>query len=148
MDIKRMDIVIILILVILSLIAVFSVDVNASVNKTQLNVSSEGPVDLSSFISDIKTGSYYKGYDNETVKWMESLGNKKVFSSDGAFVVMSSEDASKLRTQYVSDAYIVEFIECKVVENHTLGHIEHPKDILLVEDVRYLGEEIHDLQGG
>ena len=145
---KSIFAIVILLLAILSLVSVYSVDnANASGNKTELNVSSEGPVELSSIISDIKTGSYYKGYNNETVKWMESLGDKKVFLSDDAFVVMSGTDASKLRSQYVSDAYIIEFIECSVVENHTLGDVKYPRDVLLVNNVRYLGEEIHDLQG-
>ncbi len=140
--------VVILLLAILSLVSVYSVDeINNSDNKTELTVSSEGPIDLSAIIDDIKTGSYYKGYDNETVKWMESLGNKKVFVSNHSFVVMSSTDASKLRSEYVCDAYIEEFIECEIVENHTLGDIKYPKDVLLVKDVRYLGEEIHYLQG-
>ena len=145
---KGIIVVVILLLAILSLVSVYSIDeANNSSNKTELTVSSEGPLELSAIISDIKTGSYYKGYDNETLKWMESLGNKKVFVSNDSFVVMSSTDASKLRSEYVCDAYIEEFIECKIVENHTLGDIKYPKDVLLVKDVRYLGEEIHYLQG-
>lgn len=144
---KGIIMVLILLLAILSLVFVYAGDNSSAQNKTELNVSSEGPIDLSSIILDIKSGSHYKGYDNKTLKWMESLGNKKVFVSDNAFVVMNSTDAGKLRSQYVSDAYIVEFIECKVVENHTLGNIKQPKDVLLVKDVRYLGEEIHYLQG-
>lgn len=145
---KSIIVIAILLLAVLSLAFVCASDnANNSGNKTQLNVSSEGPLELSAIINDIKTGSYYKGYDNETVKWMESLGHKKVFVSDDAFVVMSSEDASKLQTEYLNDAYIVEFIECTVLENHTLGDVKYPKDVLLVKDVRYLGKEIHYLQG-
>ena len=145
---KGIIVMVILLLAILSLFFVYSVDdTNDSGNKTELTVSSEGPIELSAIIIDIKTGSYYKGYDNETVKWMESLGSKKVFVSNDSFVVMSSIDAGKLRSEYVCDAYIVEFIECNVVENHTLGDVKYPRDVLLVKDVRYLGEEIHYLQG-
>ena len=145
---KGIILIVILLLAILALVFVYSIDeTNDSVNKTELTVSSEGPIELSAIINDIKTGSYYKGYDNETVRWMESLGNMKVFVSDDAFVIMSSADASKLQSEYVDDAYIVEFIECTVLENHTLGDIKYPKDVLLVKDVRYLGKEIHYLQG-
>ena len=78
---------------------------------------------------------------------MESLGNKQVFISDDAFVVMNSGDARKIPSQYVCDVYIEEFIECNVLENHSIGDVKYPKDVLLVEDVDYLGQEIHDLQG-
>lgn len=139
---------VILLAAILSLVFVYSInEVDNSGNKTELTVSSEGPIELSAIIKDIKTGSYYKGYDNETVKWMESLGNKKVFVSNDSFVVMSSIDASKLRSEYICDAYIEEFIECTVLENHSIGDVKYPRDVLLVKDVKYLGEELHDLQG-
>ena len=145
---KGIILIVILLLAILALVFVYSIDeTNDSVNKTELTVSSEGPIELSAIINDIKTGSYYKGYDNETVRWMESLGSKKVFVSKDSFVVMSTIDAGKLRSEYVCDAYIEEFIECNVVENHTLGDVKHPRDVLLVKDVKYLGEEIHNLQG-
>ena len=145
---KGIILIVILLLAILTLVFVYSIDeTNDSLNKTELTVSSEGPIELSAIINDIKTGSYYKGYDNDTVRWMESLGSKKVFVSNDSFVVMSTIDAGKLRSEYVCDAYIEEFIECTVVENHTLGDVEYPRDVLLVKDVRYLGDEIHYLQG-
>lgn len=141
--------VIILFIAILSLVFVYSItETDNSGNKTELTVSSEGPIELSAIIKDIKTGSYYKGYDNETVKWVESLGNKKVFVGNGTFVVMSPMDASKLRSEYITDAYIEEFIECDVLENHSIGDVKYPRDVILVKDVKYLGEEIHNLQGG
>lgn len=140
--------IVILLVAILSLVFAYSIsEVDNSTNRTELTVYSEGPIELSEIIDDIKTGQYYKGYDNETVKWMESLGNKKVFVSNDSFVVMSAGDAGKLRSEYVCDAYIEEFIECTVLENHSIGNVEYPKDVLLVKDVKYLGEEIHDLQG-
>lgn len=145
---KAIIAIVILLAAILALVFVHSIsEVDNSGNKTELTVSSEGPIELSAIIKDIKTGSYYKGYDNETVKWMESLGNKKVFVSNDSFVVMSSIDASKLRSEYICDAYIEEFIECTVLENHSIGDVKYPRDVLLVKDVKYLGEELHDLQG-
>lgn len=145
---KAIIAIVILLAAILALVFVHSIsEVDNSGNKTELTVSSEGPIELSAIVKDIKTGSYYKGYDNETVKWMESLGNKKVFVSNDSFVVMSSIDASKLRSEYICDAYIEEFIECTVLENHSIGDVKYPRDVLLVKDVKYLGEELHDLQG-
>ena len=85
---------------------------------------------------------YYEGYDNETLKWMKSLGDKSVFSGNGTFVVMSPYDASKLRSEYVTDAYITEEFRCTVLETHSLGNVTYPKDVILVEDVEYLRENI------
>lgn len=139
---------VILLLAILVLIFAYSFgETDDSANKTSITVSSEGPIALSDVIDDIKTGSYYDGYDNETVAWMESLGNKQVFVADGAFVVMDSWDARKIPSQYVCDAYIDEFIDCNVLENHSIGDVEYPRDVLLVKNVDYLGQEVHDLQG-
>ena len=73
-------------------------------NRETLSVSTEGPIPLSDIIKDVETGSYYEGYDNETLKWMKSLGDKSVFSGDGTFVVMSPYDASKLHSEFVTDA--------------------------------------------
>ena len=139
--------IVILLLAILSLVLVYSFDESNDSTKTSLTVSSEGPILLSDIIQDIKTADYYKGYDNETLAWMESLGNKQVFVADDAFVVMDSWDAKKIPSQYVCDAYIEEFIECNVLENHSIGNVEYPKDVLLVKNVDYLGQEVHDLQG-
>ena len=148
MNNKSIFAIVIVLLAILALALVYSMDeTNDSTNKTAITVSSEGPIPLSDIIEDIKTADYYEGYDNETVAWMESLGNKQVFVADDAFVVMDSWDAKKIPSQYVCDAYIDEFIECKVLENHTLGDVKYPKDVLLVKNVDYLGQEIHFLQG-
>lgn len=140
--------IVILLLAVLSLVLIYSVgETGDSGNRTQLTVYSEGPIPLSKIIEDVKTGSYYEGYDNQTLAWMESLGNKQVFSGNGTFVVMSSYDAAKLHSEYVCDAYIVEFFECDVIETHSLGDVEFSKDIIYVKNVEYLGQEIHGLQG-
>lgn len=144
---KAIVIVLILILAVLSLTFVYSANSTGNANKTSLTVYSEGPIDLNVIIQDIKTKDSYKGYDNETLKWMESLGSKFVFPANGSFVVMSKEDAGKLTSEYVTDASIEEFIDCHVIENHSLGNVKHPKNIILVENVTYMGKEIHYLQG-
>ena len=110
-----------------------------------LTVYSEGPIELSKIIEDVETGSYYEGYDNETLNWMKSLGNKEVFSGNGTFVVMDSYDAKKIPSQYVTDVIIIEHFNCDVLEKHSLGDVKYPKDVILVKNVKYLGEEIIDL---
>ena len=147
MNNKSIFAIVIVLLAILALALVYSYSETDDSTKTAITVSSEGPFSLSELIDDIKTADYYKGYDNETVAWMESLGNKQVFVADDAFVVMDSWDARKIPSQYVCDAYIDEFIECNVLVNHSLGDVDYPKDVLLVKDVDYLGQEVHDLQG-
>lgn len=139
---------VILLLAILSMVFIYSVDETTdSGNRTELTVYSEGPIPLSGIIEDVKTGSYYEGYDRQTLAWMESLGEKQVFPGNGTFVVMSSYDAGKLHSEYVCDVYIEEFFECDVIETHSLGDVKFPKDIIYVKNVKYVGEEIHDLQG-
>ena len=147
MNNKSIIAVVILLLAVLSLVLVYSFEETDDSTKTSITVYSEGPIPLTEIINDIKTADYYEGYDNETLAWMESLGNKQVFVSDDAFVVMNSWDARKIPSQYVCDVYIEEFIECNVLENHSIGNVKYPKDVLLVEDVDYLGQEVHDLQG-
>ena len=145
---KSVAAMVILLLAILSLVFVYSAGERDDMgNKTELDVYSEGPIPLSDIIDDVRTAEYYKGYDNQTLEWMESLGEKQVFSGDGIFVVMDDSDAGKLRSEYVCDAYIVETMQCNVLENHSLGDVEYPRDVLLVKDVKYLGEEIHYLTG-
>lgn len=110
-------------------------------NREILTVST-GSIPLIDIIEDVETGSYYEGYDNETLKWMKSLGDKSVFSGDGTFVVMSPYDASKLHSEFVTDVYITQDFRCTVLETHSLGNVTYPKDVILVEDVEYLRENI------
>ena len=147
MNNKSIIALVILLLAILSLALVYSFSQSDDSTKTSITVSSEGPIPLSEIIEDIKTEDYYQGYDNETLAWMESLGDKEVFVADGAFVVMNSWDARKIPSQYVCDAYIDEFIRCNVLENRSIGDVDYPRDVLLVKNVDYLGQEVHDLQG-
>ena len=114
---------------------------NAIIHNATLNVSSEGPIELSKILTDIKTADYYKGYDNETVKWMESLGNKYVFVSDDALVVMDKSDCEKIPSIYACDVMFYEIFSCDILENHTLGNVKYPKDVLYVENVKYIREE-------
>lgn len=74
---KSIIAIVILLLACLSLVFVYSFDeTDNSANKTELEVYSEGPIPLSVIINDIENYSYYEGYDNETLGWMKSLGDK------------------------------------------------------------------------
>ena len=137
---------------IIVLAAVFAIAVSYqaeidSKDKVILNASTEGPLSLESVVEDIKKYSYYEGYDNETLEWMESLGSKSVFHSEGAIIVMDSQDARKLHSEYVTDAYITQTFSCNILENRTLVDANHTVYVLYVDNVEYLGQEIHFLQG-
>ena len=112
-------------------------------SKTTLKVYSEGPVELSELINEIKTKEYYRGFDNETVSWMESLGNKYVWVSDDEIIIMDWWDSNKIPSVGVCDGYGIEIFSCSVLENRSLGNGNDFKDVLLVNNVEYLREEIH-----
>lgn len=116
--------------------------INNSSDNVELNVSSQGPYNLSNLIEEVETASYYEGYDNETLKWMKSLGEKSVFFSRDYIVIMDSHGASKIHSEYATDVEITEFFECTVLENHSLGNVKYSKDVLLVENVNYLYQNI------
>lgn len=148
---KIIGAIVIILAVILVLVAIYQVQEAPNDylnNLTELNVSSEGPIPLSDLIEDIENKSYYVGYDNDTLTWMKSLGEKSVFSGDGIFVIMSQDDADKIPSVYATDVFIYEIFECNVLESHSLGNIEYQKDVLLVEHVNYLKEDIEDIPGG
>lgn len=142
---KTIIAIIILLVSILALVAVYHVGETPSDDLTVLNVSSEGPFPLSDLIEDIENSSHYEGYDNDTLAWMKSLGDMSVFSGDGIFVIMGSSDAEKIPSVYATDVFIYEIFECEVIETHSLGDIDYPKDVLLVKNVKYLREEMVDM---
>lgn len=135
--------IVIMLVAILCLVVLYADDnPSNSDNQTTLNVSSEGPLELPVLVNEIKSHEYYKGYDNETVEWMESLGNKYVWSSSDEFVIMDKWDSDKIPSQYVCDAYFNEIFSCNVLEKHSLGQGDNFKDVLLVNNVEYIGEEV------
>ena len=141
---KSIIAIVLVLVVILAIVLVHAGD-DSSVddgNRTILNVSSEGPYKLSEITQEIRTHEYYKGYDNETLEWMESLGNKYVWNSHDAFVIMDKGDADKIPTQFVCDASFYEIFSCNVIEEHSLGYGDNLKDVLYVKNVKYIGEEV------
>jgi hypothetical protein len=140
---KSFAVIIVVLVVILGAVLLHAGDNSSEdVNKTTLNVSSEGPIELSELIEDIKTHDYYKGYDNETVEWMESLGNKYAWFSSEEIVIMDKWDSDKIPSQYVCDASFYEIFSCNVLEKHPLGDVQYPKDVLFVKNVEYIGENV------
>ena len=149
MDKKLWIVPIVFLLLILALVFAYSFsETGIGGEKTNFTVYSEGPISLSEIVEAIKTKDYYEGYDNETLKWMESLGDMQVFSGDGIFLVMSSQDASKIPSEYVTDVSIHDFVSCEVVESHSLGNVKYPKNVILVKNLEYTGQEIVEIPGG
>ena len=141
-------VIIFIFIVLIAILGVFSLyaDDTSSVgsNQEKLNVSSEGPLNLSDLVEDIKTHECYEGYDNKTVKWMESLGEKYVWTSLDYFVIMDSKsDSDKIPSIYPCDVAFEEIFACDVLEKHSLGDVDHTRDVLLVKNVEYIGEKAY-----
>lgn len=112
-------------------------------DKTILNVSSEGHIELYKITEDIKNNSFYKGYNKTTLKWMESLADKYVYMSSDEIVIMDKWEADKIPSEFeVCDAYLQEIISCNVLENRSLD-TQFKKDVLLIEDVEFIREEVY-----
>lgn len=142
---KKLNIAIIIVLAALFVLLVAYMGDNADLTdnsgKTMhFNVSS-GPSELSNVINRIKTSPDYKGYDVETIKWMESLGNKRVFFGNGAIVIMDSINAAKIpKDPGITDVYIYNLFTAKVIENHDLGN-DYPT-VYYVKNVNFIEQEI------
>ena len=144
---KSNVLILIILLVVLSIVFAYSFGENQgndSSDVKRLAVSS-GMYKLTDFIGDVENKSYYAGYDNETLGWMKSLGDKSVFNGNGFIVIMDSHDAAKLKCEDVTDVYIEQYFDCVILENHSLGNVKNPRDVLLVKNVKYVGENITDL---
>lgn len=142
---KKWTIAVIIVLSALFVLVVAYIDDNpsaldSSTESKTFNVSS-GPSELSNVINTIKTKPYYEGYDAETVKWMETLGKKKVFFGNNAIVIMDSSDAGKIPPDPgITDVYIYNIFTAKVLEKHDLGY-KYPS-VYLVEKVKFVDQEI------
>lgn len=130
---------IILITALFALTITYADDCSDCSNKT-FNVSF-GPSDLSEAIKSIKTSHYYEGYDNKTVEWMESLGDKQVFNGNDSIVIMSSYDASKIPPDPgITDVWIFDYFNADIIETHDLG--EKFRTVYYVENVSFINQEI------
>lgn len=138
---KKYLILIIGIFILLSCSYASSADDN--MNKTTLIVSSEGPVNLSDVIEDIQAYDYYGGYSNDTLKWMQSLGQKSVYTHTDKIVIMNREDADKLPSLYICDASMDVYFSCNVISKKSLGNSKDPLDVYYVANVEYQKNETH-----
>lgn len=138
-----------ILLVLLLFFAVFlglvlSYEINEkSMSKKTFTVYTEGPIALSDMINSIRTYSYYDGYDNETLEWMESLGSKSVFTYSNSIFIMSPYDANKLDSVYVTDGFMTEDFSCNVKEKHILLDNENRTYVYYVDDVKFISEKFH-----
>ena len=143
-DMKKWTLPTIIVLAALFVLFVAYIDDNPSAldsgeTKT-FNVSS-GSSELSKAIDTIKTSKYYKGYDAETVKWMESLGNKRIFFGKNAIVIMDISDARKIpQDPPITDVYVYNIFTANVVESHDLGY-KYPT-VYNVQNVKFVDQEI------
>ena len=95
---------------------------------------------LGIFLADLS--AYYPADNNNVaVKWMESLGDKYVFLSEDYYVIMDKDDADKIPSVFACDVNFYEIFSCEVLESHSFGNIEYPRDVLYVKNVNYIREE-------
>lgn len=147
MDKKFIIFIVVVLAVILALFSLYVIDEAPSVNSesVELGVYSGFPMKLSDIVRDVESGSYYGGYDNDTLLWMKSLGDKYVFSGNGTFVVMDLNDANRIPHEDVTDVVIINHIKCNVLEKRSLGNVKYSKEIIFVSNVEFLNQEIIDL---
>ena len=116
--------------------------IDKSGEKLSFNVSSGSSV-LSRFVNDTKTKPDYVGYDRDTVKWMESLGDKRVFFGNESVIIMDIGNAEKIPDDHdITDVFVFDHFKADVVENHRL--CDKIPEVYYVENVTFLNQEIVD----
>lgn len=143
---KKWFILIIILLVALSVMIYLNNNssqvIDKSGEKLSFNVSSGSSV-LSRFVNDTKTKLDYVGYDRDTVKWMESLGDKRVFFGNESVIIMDIGNAEKIRDGHdITDVFVFDHFKADVVENHRL--CDKIPEVYYVENVTFLNQEIVD----
>lgn len=114
--------------------------IDHSGEKMSFNVSA-GYWDMDSFINSTHTLPRYKDCDPDTIKWMESLGDKRVLTGEDAIVVMSTHEAEKIpEDPGITDAFVYNHFKAKVIESRSLGK-DYPT-VYHVENVEFTGQEV------
>ena len=114
--------------------------IDHSGEKMSFNVSA-GYWDMDNFINSTQTLPYYKDCDADTIKWIESLGDKKVLTGADAIVVMSPHEAGKIPDEPgITDAFVYNHFKAKVIETRSLGK-DYPT-VYFVENVDFTDQEI------
>ena len=143
---KKWFILIIILLVALSVMIYLNNNssqvIDKSGEKLSFNVSSGSSV-LTRFVNDTKTKPDYVGYDRDTVKWMESLGDKRVFFGNESVIIMDIGNAEKIPDDHdITDVFVFDHFKADVVENHRL--CDKIPEVYYVENVTFLNQEIVD----
>lgn len=142
---KKWTISIVIVLAALFVLFVAYIDDNPDVlnNSGEIksfNVSA-GSSSLPKSIEYIKTSPNYDGYNAETVKWMESLGEKRVFFGEDGIVIMDIYEANKIPPEPgITDVYIYDHFTASIVESHDLGQ-KYPT-VYYVKNVKFTNQEI------
>ena len=107
--------------------------------KTTIEVYDDGFIDMGVFINEIKNHPSFEGYNNDTLAWLESLGqNYIVFSSNESYYIMSPYDANKLPREFVTDVTITDICDCTIVDQKPLGN--NLRNVVLVKNVDFVGQ--------
>lgn len=144
---KKWFIFIIILLVALSALIYLNINdssqvIDKSGERLSFNVSA-GSSMLSRFVNDTKTRQGYEGCDGDTVKWMESLGDKRVFFGNGSVIIMDIGDAEKIPDSLgITDVDIYNHFNADVAENHML--CDKIPTVYYVENVSFVNQEIID----
>ena len=121
-------------------------DYNVTASNVTLNVSLKNPVAVHKLAREIKTEKYYQGYDDEALKWIESLRGKCAFFGENKIVIMDNNDAKKISSTHgmdVSDVSYYEIFSCDVLANRSLGNPAGQDEVLLVNNVKYIKEDVY-----
>lgn len=137
---RTLEILIIAVLVlVLALAVVYSFDNSLEESSQSFNVSATS--NLTNLIDTIKTMPYFEGYDVETLNWMESLGDKAVFSGDDVIVIMDVFEAQKIPSDPgITDVFVYNHFQARVIEKHALGR--NLSDVYYVDNVKFKNQEI------
>lgn len=113
---------------------------NGLQTNVQLTISAEQSFPMEKIAEEIKTHPAYEGYDEDTLKWLETFNGSIMFTSKDYFVVMDKNDAEKLPTSFVNDAFIYDDFTCDIIEKRSLG--KDLKDIIYVKNVKFENQRI------
>ncbi|WP_458403807.1 hypothetical protein [Methanobrevibacter sp.] len=125
----------------IALFAYYSLNENEGAEKTYLTVYADFPMNITGFIHELETHSYYKGHNGTTVSWLKTLDEKNVvFSGNDTYVVMGISDFKKIPVESATDVFITDTFKCHVKEKRPLGN--NLSDVVYVGDVEFVKQDI------
>lgn len=138
----------ILFVIIIILFGVFDISFGSEkeLNRTSVSICTDSPITLDRFTDDIRNNSYYNGYNETTLNWLESLdGEYMVFSSEDAYYILDEDDALSMPQESSSDVSIYNFCNCTVIDQKPLG--KDLKDVVLIDDVEFINQHVNFYDG-